>query len=131
MKEKDFQGSFNHWLARHWHNGSAAFELKIVKHPDKSLPFSAIADHQYKGLELATKRIVWKIPDTDLRQKPFDCFILQEAGAYVVVLWHIPRKQNLVTILDIKELNLYRAVSSKKSLNQKDAETLASYIIEL
>jgi len=131
MKEKDFQVSFNHWLAHNWHNGSSAFELKIVKPPNKSLPFSAIAEHQYKGLTLATQRLVWKISDSDMSRKPFDCFILQEAQAFVVVLWHIPRRQNLVTMIQVHDLIDYRATSNKKSVSQSEAELLATYTFEI
>ena len=130
MLEKDFQTKFNKWLARHWHNGTAAFELKIVKPPAKSLAFDAVRENQYQGLELATKRLIWKIGDTDPRLKPYDSFIMQEAQAYLVVLWYQPRGTSEVTMIDIKTLLEYKLRSTKKSFTQQEARQLATYIYE-
>ena len=131
MKESDIQTKFNQWLKRNWYNGTAAFELKIVKAPDKSLPYSAIRDNQYKGLRLAKKRLIWKLSDEDRREKPFDSFIIQEGQAYVAICWFTPRKQKSITLIDVEDLMRYRANSSKKSINQHEANSLATFILEL
>jgi len=58
MKEKNFQVKFSRWL-KHNFKGTFKFELKLTK--GKSLPFSAVSEHQVDALK--AKVLVYKIPD--------------------------------------------------------------------
>lgn len=90
MQEKDFQSKFTRWVKDNWVENSA-FELKFVdltKH--KSMPYSAIKPHQLMALKLAcspVNKLVYKIPDMGISQKPFDCFCLHKASAFLVVMF--------------------------------------------
>lgn len=84
MKEKDIQRKFKHYLDATWQGGSAAFELKYTK--TDTLPRSALAPHQRQSLLNAKSGMLYhKISDAGIGHKPFDCFVIQDAKAYIVI----------------------------------------------
>ena len=85
--EARFQVIFKHWVFSKFRLGdmrSSAFELKrTLTH---RLPYSAVKVHQNIALEGAAGDGVYhKISDASYEQKPFDCFVLVSAEAYVVI----------------------------------------------
>lgn len=82
--EAQFQTLFKRWLDALWEGGSAAFELKRSK--TDSLPFDAVEVHQKENLLRANRgAFYYKIPDDSIGQKPFDCFVLRDVDAYIVI----------------------------------------------
>lgn len=83
-KEATFQTIFKHWLQAKWNNGSAAFELKRTETDRFYIP--NLKEHQKQALIQAYKGTLYhKISDASYEQKPMDCFVLQQALAYVVI----------------------------------------------
>lgn len=67
-----------------WNNGSAAFELKRTETDRFYIP--NLATHQQQALTQAYEGTLYhKISDVSYEQKPMDCFVLQQALAYVVI----------------------------------------------
>lgn len=113
MKEADFQTRFSLWLKYH-NEGSAAYELKLTKDP--SLAFNAVQPHQIRALQLAKhKKMVHKIADFGMLQKPFDCFVLSGVPAYVVVQFWKPREKTFFMI-DVDDYVREMETSNRKSL---------------
>jgi penicillin-binding protein-related factor A (putative recombinase) len=82
--EAKFQIVFKHWVQTHWDGGSAAFELKRTT--SDSLPTKSIAPHQLVALNQAFDDTLYhKIADVGYAKKPFDCFVLQQSLAYIVI----------------------------------------------
>jgi hypothetical protein len=137
MLEKDIQTLFNKWLAANWrwwdHNngGSSAFELKLVKHPDKSFNFKKLEKHQENGLLMAKEMVIWKLSDADPRQKPFDSFVLGEAGAYVGICFYKSHKNKMLYLIDIDKYIRFRDNQNKKSVNEKECYYIADFKINL
>lgn len=125
MTERDFQTRFTRW-ARHHIKESCACELKISH--TKTLPFTAVKEHQRSSLLAAKKAcLVYKIPDVGFDQKPFDCVILNKTNAYLVILFHVNRGDKEFYMIDIDKIMALIA-SGKKSLDQKSASELADYV---
>jgi len=125
MKERDFQTLFGK------HNPLLGFfELKFCK--GKSLPFSALADHQ-EGALLAVSSdmgLYHKITDQPVftdsnvrftHKKPFDCFKMAWTPAYVVVMFWIPRKKKIAYYIRIEEWIKMRKEATRKSLTEEMA----------
>lgn len=120
MQEKDFQTTFNHWIAGRSHE-SAAFELKLTK--EKSLPFSRLEEHQKRALYLAKhQEIIFKIPDAGY-QNPFDSFLLKGVKAYVVVMFY-ERGQKEFFMIDIDDWINEEKTSKRKSLTPERAREI-------
>lgn len=122
MKERSFQTEFGKWLKIHAKEvGSAAFELKSTK--GSSLPFSDVQPHQIDALWNAKhKQIYFKIPDVGF-QNPFDCFLLDEARAFVVIRygsghWYA---------IDVDDFVVTQKTSDRKSLTEDVAKLLSSF----
>lgn len=82
MRERSFQIEFGKWVKANMKQ-SAAFELKSTK--TGSFPFSDLKEHQELALWHAKHgKIYHKIPDVGY-QNPFDCLLLVEVPAYVVI----------------------------------------------
>ena len=82
--EATFQILFKHWAQAHYTGGSAGFELKRTLTHRFYIP--NIAPHQVVALNQAYNGTLYhKIADDSIGTKPFDCFILQNALAYVVI----------------------------------------------
>lgn len=78
------QTVFKHWLQAKWNNGSAAFELKRTLTDRFYIP--DLQEHQVAALrQVYSGTLYYKIPDDSIGAKPFDCFILQQSLAYVVI----------------------------------------------
>ena len=112
MTETKLQTKFTAWMKSgrgfdwiHAKGHSAcAFELKLAK--GFRLPFSKVPDHQEIALLGSSGRrdthnltrwaslpdnsgLFHKISDSAIGYKPFDCFALRGAGAYIVIgFWH-------------------------------------------
>lgn len=86
MKEKDFQTLFGRWV-KYKYEQSALFELKLTH--EKSIPFSAVLDHQEVALHAAKhQKLFYKISDESSGYKPADCFVLVQVPAYVVIQFY-------------------------------------------
>lgn len=118
MRESDFQSKFNLWLKYH-EEGSAAYELKLTKDP--SLPFNAVQPHQIRALQIAKhKKVIHKIADVGMLQKPFDCLVLARVPAYVVIQFWKPGEKAFFMI-DIDDYVREMETSDRKSLTPQRA----------
>jgi hypothetical protein len=129
MKEKHFQTEFG---KRNKMIG--VFELKFCK--GKSLPFSALAEHQEKALLAASSSsgLYHKISDFPMfagskvrfnSPKPFDCVYLSNMDAYVVIMWWVPRKKKNVYYLWIRDWIDMRNEAGRKSATEEMADSYA------
>lgn len=130
MKEKDIQSEFRRWCKFNWDGGSSAFELKLAK--ENTLHFSRVEEHQIQALlDAKHGQLFHKISDQSLGYKPFDCFLLTEAGAYLVICFYKPRQPKRVYIIDIdvwvNEVN----TAKKKSVNEARCSQLAFKVANL
>lgn len=118
--EAKFQTEFSKWLSRHpEYFGTAVFELKICH--GKSLGFGFVKPHQIRGLQVAKKRLIYKIPDVGYDQKPFDCFQIASSEAFVVILYYVPRKQKDFVIIEVDEFVAESKRSKRASLTKERA----------
>ena len=119
MLEKKYQTLFSRWLSKQKMTG--AFELKVSE-KGKALPFSRLADHQERAL-LATKLncIVFKIPDVGIGIKPFDCFSMCGAMAFVVVFW---KGSKVGYMIDIEKWVAERENEARRSLTELRASEI-------
>lgn len=102
-----------------------AFEAKICK--EKSLPFSAVADHQWRNLyhtKHASTPINFKISDFSPEQKPFDGFQLFQTNAYIVIFWYQHRGDKRFTMIDIDDWLNEVNTSSRKSITFERASEI-------
>ena len=100
---------------------STAYELKITK--GNTLPFSRIEEHQITSLYKAKYRIlVHKISDMSAGMKPFDCFTLVKAKAYLVIMFYKPRAKKVCYAIDIDDLIDLTLIDKKKSITLDDAK---------
>jgi len=129
--ESSFQSDFARALRAHgWSLGSAALELKICK--GTSLPFSAIAPHQYQSLLDAKHSFLYhKISDASAGYKPMDCFILSGSAAYIVILYYQKRMPKKALFIDIDSIVAERDNGTRKSLTMERASDIASYAIDI
>lgn len=133
MKERDFQTQFKK------HNKiTGIFELKLCK--GKSLSFSSVAEHQKQALLDVSSRtgLYHKISDSPFfkdpegrmrftKPKPFDCFLLKDVNAYVVIMFYVPRKKKNVYYIPIeKYLDMEREVG-RKSFTEEMARSACNY----
>ena len=118
MSEADFQQRFSRWLKYTWKK-TAAFELKLCR--KGALAFSALAPHQRTALLNAYRGVItYKIPDTGVLQKPFDCFTMSNVMAFVVVMFY-KRGCKDFYIIDIEAWIAEENGSDRKSLTEKRA----------
>jgi len=114
-REAKFTTRFIKWC-KHFKHHTFAFEVKVTR--GKSIPFSALMEHQFASLYHAKHSyFVWKIPD-DGRQKPFDGFMMFEVKAYVVVYFDRPGNVEFFMI-DIDDWAREREYSERKSLSEE------------
>lgn len=136
-QEKNFQQEF-----KDKNNLFGAFELKICK--GTSMPFSSIADHQFKALlDINSKRGLYhKLTDIPVsainktgieqgsdnkksfrfvRPSPFDCFVLN-TEAYIVVMFYELRKKKNVYYIHIRDLINLIETANRKSLTEEMAQ---------
>lgn len=122
MKESGFQTKFTKWLKYGTDTPTGAFELKLAKGP--SMPFNAVLSHQIAALQIAKhSRLAYKIADDSQGSKPFDCFLLQKTGAWVVIqFWERGEKEFFMIDVDdfVKEMEQ----SDRKSLTPERAKEI-------
>lgn len=123
--EADFQTKFTRWAKNNFKD-TAVFELKFSK--TLSIPFSAVKDHQIANLLSAKHRqISYKIPDVGYDQKPFDCFCIARAKAYVVLMYYNSKNKKEFYMFDIDEFVHLKETHHRKSLTLEEAQSLASF----
>ena len=129
---------FGKYLKANSPNQSEAYELKICK--GTSLSFSAVKDHQIKGLFDATNGLYHKISDSPIfagsmtrftNPKPFDCLHLKNVIGYVVILFYKPKKPKITYIINIRDFLNEKEKSNRKSLTEEKAKEIANKIIIL
>jgi len=107
---------------------SFAFEAKICK--EKSLPFSAVQDHQERNLHIVKHGVFnYKIADVGYEQKPWDGFQLTHLPAYVVIFWYQKRGDRRITIIDIDMWLEERKTSDRKSLTYERSCELGKCLV--
>ena len=123
--EKDFQADFGRWVRGSGViSRSAAFELKVVD--GERIPYDAVVEHQIDAL-LASQRgkLFWKIPDDSLSAKPFDCFLLTAAEAWVVVMFLAQQRgRRRFTMIGAGLWDQARRHADKKSITMEEAESI-------
>ena len=108
------------WWAKHNISTSTAFELKICK--GKSLPYSNIKEHQLWALFNAKHTIiVHKISDMSYGYKPFDCFALAGAEAYLVVMFYKKGKKHSCILIEIDVMMKEITRGGRRSLTEERA----------
>lgn len=110
MKEAQFQTLWGKYLEDNRLFEASAFELKICK--TKRFPISSLKEHQINGLRSAKTGLYHKLTDFPMfagsktrfnRPKPFDCLWLKGVGAYLCVLFYIPRQPKRVIMVEIDD----------------------------
>ena len=101
MRESDFGAKFQRWWQVNKLHNVAAFEYKVTK----TNTFNLTQWHkkqplQYINLMKATtdEGVIWKISDTDPREKPFDGFFISNSPAYLVIWFHMKRRFFMVPV---------------------------------
>ncbi len=117
MTERDFQRRFTRWC-KYNINKTSVFELKFCK--DKSLPFSAVKEHQIEGLAAAKKKMVYKIPDLGM-QNPFDCLCVTGAEAYIVIMFY-KRGQKKFYMIELEDFLHMKGIFNRKSITEDMAK---------
>lgn len=121
MREKDFQIKFNKWLRNRW-NKTGAFELKICK--QKSLPFSAVKEHQKEALlSVKHRKLAYKIADDSVGFKPFDTMFYYKSNAHVVIMFY-KRGQKEFFMIDIDDWVHEEKISKRKSITSERADEI-------
>jgi hypothetical protein len=120
-KEAKFQTIFNQYIRIKRIPG--VFELKQTE--SDTLLFSALKEHQKKGLLATTHEgVVWKLSDSDPREKPFDCISTPPLNAYVAIKY-----PNFFCIIHAYIFINEEGRSKEKSLSSERARQLASYTV--
>jgi hypothetical protein len=148
MKEKDFQTKFTEWVRENPDvmSTNSAMELKLCKL--KSMPFDRVDDHQILALQAVKHQHLYhKITDQPFigpcercgfqrkymftAKKPFDCFILSKANAFVVIWWYKEgvRKGNREMIfIDIDDFVNEKLDCGRKSITEQRAKELGKVV---
>ena len=141
MKEKDIQRLFGKQ-----NKIDGVFELKLCK--GRSIRWDAVKEHQVEALKMARSEsgFYYKIPDAGsvfrptpdgkeqksfTSRKPFDCFLLRNSPAWVVVCWYVPRKRKTLYYISIGAFLFLRSRAIKKSFTEDDAASMSSHVLEL
>lgn len=118
-QEKDIYPPLRRWLKKYWPY-TGAYEVKLAR--GKSLPFTALAKHQERALNIIKHgRFSHKLPDDTIGYKPSDIISLCEEGAYVVVFFQKSKKGYLI---DIDEWRRERERSERKSITEERCEKI-------
>lgn len=131
------QAFFKAWLGRNMPTKTTVYELKMEK--GTSIAFDRVYDHQIVGLRQAKYAGLYhKIADTTVpfgggvqrfnKPKPFDCLVITNADAYVVVMFYKPFKDKVCYFIDIDEWIKEKENSSRKSLTEERAREISSLI---
>ena len=127
-REASFTQVFRHWLKANPMNRitGAAFELKQTT--GKSLPFSAVEDHQLEALAAAwgPEGLIHKISDESRGYKPCDIIYLRLAAAYVVIKY-----PGFFCVITASAFGNEKRTSQRKSLTAERAREIAEIVVEL
>ena len=115
MKEKDFQTKFNKWLKYHPVDGK--FELKFTK--GLFIPFSVVKEHQEQGV--ASKTLIYKLPDDSQSQKPCDCICMVDKQGYIVVQFY-KRACKRFYMIKIEDWLMLKDHLNRKSITENYAK---------
>lgn len=99
------------------HLGNCAIEVKVTT--GKSIPFSAVQEHQERALGMVSATFVHKISDDSQGKKPFDMFVMQNAGAYIALAFLVPRKQTTVYLISLSHWLALRQSCGRKSVTEE------------
>lgn len=132
MVEKDIQQVF-----KNKNKMFGVFELKLCK--GTSMAFNHVADHQIEALlAVSTEEGLYhKIADSPVswggqrftKPKPFDCFVLRNIPAYVVICWYIPRKKKAFHYIPIRAFIEKRDTADRKSLTEQMSAGIAEEVL--
>jgi len=139
-QEKDFQKVFNVWAVENCKE-STAYELKILK--KGSFDFSDVKEHQLKGLHdfAYGKGLYYRIPDVggkhgnkQMMKKPFDCFFVKYARAYIVILIYTGADYNHAVFIDVDTFIIiksnYEIIKKRKSIKVDDLISRADFCVQ-
>jgi len=108
MLEKNFQIRFKHYLEKTNPTTSTAYELKVERGNRFSIKtWITKQPHQLRGLLLASQpnEICYhKISDASYEQKPFDCFVMANAEAYLVIYYEKEKSTVMIEAKIIHDL---------------------------
>ena len=141
MKESNIQTLFSKYLEANRPEGPRAYELKLCK--GTSLAFNAVREHQVEALvaaatahglyhKITDQPVSWTKANTRFnRPKPFDCFFISRAKAYIAICFYVPRKPKKLIMINIFDWNRCKGVSERKSITKEMAIEIAEEIITL
>lgn len=130
MKEKDLYGTFGKIIRDKWTDGTASFELKLVR--GNTFNFNLLEVHQERALKMAAGQggVYYKIADVGMGAKPFDCFFMNKVGAYVVLVFIDDPK--VFYFIDIYTYIKYKEEHpDNKSISRDDVKTVSYRVISL
>ena len=129
MTEKEMQTLFGKHIQSNPPSQTEVYELKICK--NTSLPFGDLKEHQIKALSDAESNFCYhRITDqpwikdrpwTYTIKKPFDCFILVKAKAFVVLWFYKPRQSRVFIKIPIGAFLQEKEISKRKSITERRA----------
>ena len=132
MKEKDIQQVFKNKNKKY-----GVFELKLCK--GTSMAFDHVADHQIEALKAVSgeEGLYHKIADSPVsyggqrftKPLPFDCFVLQNIPAYIVICWYIPRTKKAFHYILVDKFVEKRASVERKSITEEMSAEIAEDIL--
>lgn len=138
ISEKTMQSIFGRHLRKNPPPTAEVYELKISK--KDSISFEAVQPHQVEALQAAqTAGFYFKIPDnpvswgaaTAIRftaKKPFDCFMIVNTPAFVVLWFYKLRQPKVFIKIPIRTFLAEKAISTRKSLTEKRALEIGTII---
>ena len=138
MKEKQLQVILGEHIKTNRQGETAVYELKICK--NKSMPFGQVKRHQINELQRAKYgNLYHKIADQTFGRagkfghtlpKPFDCFNIYKAKAYIVIVYYKLRQKKEFIFIDIDKFIVEACNSDRKSLTEERAKEIAKYTIK-
>ena len=125
MKEKDIQKIFSKK-----NKVTGVFELKLVK--EKRFNFRRLANHQALSLLGAESEAgeYHKISDMSADIKPWDCQLIANTPAYLVLVWYVPRKNKSAYYIRIRDFEVYKSTGAK-SITEEEAYKISTYSMDL
>lgn len=126
MTEKNMQTFFGKFISNNPPPHAEAYELKFSK--KNSIPFNVVQPHQITALMNSRRGgFFHKITDQPwgytmnvryTSKKPFDCFILANTPAFVVIWFYRPREKRIFVKIPIEVFLNEATISSRKSLTE-------------
>lgn len=122
-REASFQIQFRHWLKKN-PMVSGAFELKQTT--SKNLSFDLVKEHQINALMASSSNVgfLYKLPDDSISTKPYDCFYLRNAKAYIVIKY-----PSCFVIIDVYDFMREKEISDSSSLSEIRAKEIAHIVV--